>query len=61
MPDSSFTVVDLPAPFGPMQPDQLPPASRAKETRSRARTVRCRLLAMPRTAPHSPGRRSATR
>ena len=60
MPDMTLTVVDLPAPLGPMYPTSSP-ASISKEIRSRAWMVRYRRCASPRSAPKMPGFRSAIR
>src|SRR5262245_18453195 len=60
MPASSFTVVDLPAPFGPMYPT-ISPRSMARSMPRSAWTVLCRRATTPASAPRRPGRRTATR
>ena len=60
IPEMTLTVVDLPAPLGPMYPTSSP-ASISKEIPSRALMVRCRRWASPRRAPQMPGLRSAMR
>ena len=60
MPDSSFTVVLLPAPLGPMYPTSSPRRT-VKETSSTAVTSRWRRRTTPASAPSMPALRSATR
>ena len=53
-------VVDLPAPFGPMKPSSSPRSSE-NDTPASASTVRWRRCTSPRSAPITPGSRSAMR
>ena len=56
----TLTVVDFPAPLGPMYPTSSP-GSIENDTPSRAFTVWYFLRATPRSAPQIPGARSAIR
>ena len=60
MPDITLTVVDFPAPFGPMYPTNSP-GSIEKLTPSSASTVWYRRRTMPRIAPQTPASRSEIR
>ena len=60
IPEMTLTVVDFPAPFGPMYPTSSPSLIE-KVTPSKAFMVRYFRCATPRTAPHIPGVRSAMR
>jgi len=60
MPASIFSVVDLPAPFGPTNATRSP-AAIANETRSTATSSRLRGATSPRSAPARPRVRSLTR